>query len=70
MRVWVGHGTLCCPAAGLCVHRHKNILRLFGYFWDAKRVYMILEYAPGGEVYKELLKRGKFEERKAAHVRT
>lgn len=48
--------------------RHKNILRLFGYFWDAKRVYMILEYAPGGEVYKELVRRGRFEEKKAAHV--
>ena len=23
--------------------RHKNILRLFGYFWDDKRVYLILE---------------------------
>lgn len=47
--------------------RHKNILRLFGYFWDSKRVYMILEYAPGGEVYKELVRRGRFEEKKAAH---
>ena len=52
-----------------CRARHKNILRLFGYFWDAKRVYLILEYAPGGEVYKELTKRGRFEEHKAAHVR-
>jgi hypothetical protein len=26
------------------VHRHKNILRLFGYFWDDRRIYLILEY--------------------------
>ncbi|OQR77605.1 aurora kinase A-A-like, partial [Tropilaelaps mercedesae] len=32
--------------------RHKNILRLFGYFHDEKRVYLILEYAPGGELFK------------------
>ncbi|DAZ93461.1 TPA: LOW QUALITY PROTEIN: hypothetical protein N0F65_006520, partial [Lagenidium giganteum] len=30
--------------------RHKNILRLYGYFYDAKRVYLIIEYAPQGEL--------------------
>lgn len=34
--------------------RHPNILRLYGYFYDATRVYLILEYAPGGELYKQL----------------
>lgn len=34
--------------------RHENILRLWGYFFDEKRVFLILEYAPGGELYKEL----------------
>lgn len=34
--------------------RHRNILRLYGYFWDEKRVYLILEYAPRGELYKDL----------------
>jgi serine/threonine protein kinase len=33
---------------------HDNILQLYGFFWDAERVYLILEYAPGGELYKEL----------------
>ena len=32
--------------------RHNNILRLFGYFYDESRVYLILEYAPKGEMYK------------------
>ncbi|XP_018323148.1 aurora kinase C-like [Agrilus planipennis] len=34
--------------------RHPNILRLYGYFHDEERVYLILEYAPGGACYKEL----------------
>ena len=32
--------------------QHKNILRLFGYFHDEHRVYLILEYAAKGELYK------------------
>ena len=49
--------------------RHRNILRMYGYFYDEKRVYLILEYAPKGEVYKELMKRGRFSERRTAMVR-
>ena len=30
--------------------RHPNILRLYNYFYDADRVYLLLELAPGGEV--------------------
>lgn len=48
--------------------RHKNILRMYGYFYDEKRVYLILEYAPKGELYKELTRRGKFSEKRAAMV--
>lgn len=36
--------------------RHNNILRMYGFFWDDKKIYLILEYAPGGELYKELKK--------------
>lgn len=46
--------------------RHRNILRLYGYFYDEKRVFLILEYAPKGELYKELTKRGRFSEGRAA----
>jgi serine/threonine protein kinase len=46
--------------------RHRNILRMYGYFYDEKRIYLILEYAPRGELYKELTKRGRFSERRAA----
>lgn len=42
--------------------RHPHILRLFGYFYDSRRIYLILEYSPGGELYKKLKKRGHFSE--------
>lgn len=44
--------------------RHPNILRLFGYFYDENRVYLILEYAPRGEMYKTLQRtpEGRFNE--------
>jgi aurora kinase len=46
--------------------RHPNILRLYGYFYDQKRVYLILEYAARGELYKDLQKCKYFSERRAA----
>merc|ERR1719361_1186437 len=42
--------------------RHPNILRLFAYFYDKQRIYLVLEFAQGGELYKVLKKRGKFSE--------
>ncbi|GJQ10457.1 hypothetical protein GpartN1_g2248.t1 [Galdieria partita] len=46
--------------------KHPNILKLFGYFYNSHRIFLILEYAPGGEIFKELQKCGKFSERQAA----
>ena len=46
--------------------RHPNILRLYGYFYDKKRVYLILEYAANGELYKILRKAKRFAEPLAA----
>ncbi|EAS04915.1 plant dual-specificity MAP kinase kinase family domain protein (macronuclear) [Tetrahymena thermophila SB210] len=34
--------------------KHENILQMYGFFWDDKKIYLILEYASGGELYKEL----------------
>lgn len=50
--------------------RHPNILRLYGYFYDAKRVYLILEYAAKGEMYKELRKHSKFTEEITSKVKS
>lgn len=46
--------------------RHPNILRFYNYFHDRTRVYLILEYAPRGELYKELQKCGQFDDQRSA----
>lgn len=46
--------------------RHPNILRLYGYFYDQTRVYLILEYAARGELYKELQRARHFSEKRTA----
>lgn len=33
---------------------HYNILKMFGYFYDEKRVYILLEYAPEGSIWRVL----------------
>lgn len=48
--------------------QHPNILRLYGWFHDAERVFLILEYAHNGELYKELRKKGYLNEKQAATV--
>lgn len=48
--------------------RHPNILRLYGYFHDATRVFLILELAAKGELYTELRTRQRFTEPEAAKV--
>ncbi|GAX74099.1 hypothetical protein CEUSTIGMA_g1548.t1 [Chlamydomonas eustigma] len=47
--------------------RHPNILRLYGYFYDKEKIYLILEYAAKGELYRELQKNGKFSEKQTAN---
>jgi len=46
--------------------RHPNILRLYGYFYDQSRVYIVLEYAPNGELFRVLRQRERFDDRTAA----
>ncbi|KAF4462703.1 AUR kinase [Fusarium albosuccineum] len=46
--------------------RHPNILRLYGHFDDTKRIFLILEFAGKGELYKHLRKAGRFPEWRAA----
>lgn len=49
-----------------CRLRHPNILRMYGYFHDEKRIYLILEYAKHGALYKLLKERERFDEKTAA----
>eukprot|EP01105_Mastigella_eilhardi_P015039 TRINITY_DN341_c0_g2_i3.p1 TRINITY_DN341_c0_g2~~TRINITY_DN341_c0_g2_i3.p1 ORF type:complete len:346 (+),score=144.39 TRINITY_DN341_c0_g2_i3:49-1038(+) len=46
--------------------RHPNVLRMYGYFHDASKVYILLEFAKGGEMYKVLQKQRRFPEPQAA----
>lgn len=46
--------------------KHPNILRLFGYFYDDKRIYLMLEFAPKGELYKELQRNKRFNDQRTA----
>ncbi|XP_075229679.1 aurora kinase A-like [Lycorma delicatula] len=50
--------------------RHPNILKMYGYFHDEARVYLILEYAPQGELYKAMnsLPEKRFTEDRAASL--
>ena len=46
--------------------RHPNILQLYGHFHDNKRVFLILEFAGKGELYKHLRRETRFPEWKAS----
>ena len=47
---------------------HPNILSIYNFFWDQKNIYLVIEYATGGELFKILQKEenGRFSEPKAA----
>ncbi|BGO93281.1 hypothetical protein NBRC10512_006195 [Rhodotorula toruloides] len=45
---------------------HPNILRLHGYFHDETRIFLILEFAGRGELYKQLSKCGRFSEKRSS----
>lgn len=46
--------------------RHPNILRMYGFFHDEQRIYLILEYASGGTLFNILKKETRFDEKKSA----
>ena len=41
---------------------HPNILKMYEYFEDDKRFYIVTELSRGGELFDEIVKRGKFSE--------
>lgn len=47
---------------------HPHILKLYSYFYDETRVYLVLEYAPKGELFRVLKKAGRFPDRLASRV--
>lgn len=50
--------------------RHPNILRLHSFFDDEKRVFLVLEFAGQGELYRQMsrMEGNKFSERRASRV--
>ena len=46
--------------------RHPGVLGFYGWFHDSRRIFMMLEFAAGGELYKSLRRDGRFPERRAA----
>ncbi|KAH9924634.1 kinase-like protein [Epithele typhae] len=46
--------------------RHPHVLRLYGYFHDEKRIFLMLEFAGKGELYKQLTKYGSFTEKRSS----
>jgi len=47
---------------------HPNILRLFEVFEDKRNIYLVTEYCNGGELFDEIIKRQRFEEKDAAPI--
>jgi len=45
--------------------RHPNIIRLYQVMLSEKSIYLVTDYAPGGEVYDHLLAHGRLTETKA-----
>lgn len=53
--------------------RHPHILRMYGFFHDEARIYLILEYAPGDTLYKALQNspNNRFDEKQSAiHIKS
>jgi len=47
---------------------HPNIVKMFEFLEDEKRIYIVTEICKGGELFDEILNRSKFDERDAAIV--
>ncbi|CAG9313942.1 unnamed protein product [Blepharisma stoltei] len=47
---------------------HPNIIRIYEFFEDPKRFYIVMEHCNGGELFEEILKRQSFGEVHAAQI--
>jgi len=34
--------------------RHPNIVKFYGWFWDDRKIYLLMEYAPMGSLFSLL----------------
>jgi serine/threonine protein kinase len=49
---------------------HPKVIRLHDFFQDARRIYLLLEFAPGGHLFSLIRKQGHLSEKQAASVFT
>jgi serine/threonine protein kinase len=47
---------------------HKNIVRLYGYFYDNNYVYLIYEFVKMGSLFQYIKNKTKIDEKEAAYV--
>ncbi|KAF7490907.1 Aurora kinase C [Sarcoptes scabiei] len=47
---------------------HVNIIKAFDYFYDSQRIYLVMEYAPKGELFNLLQKVGRFNDCTASRI--
>jgi len=47
---------------------HPNVVKLIDSFEDSQRVYLLLEYAPGGQLFSKIRRRGFLSEEEAATI--
>ena len=48
---------------------HKNIVQLFAYFYDKSRIYLVLEYCPGGQLFRQIQGRAMSEDKTASYIK-
>lgn len=48
------------------IFRHPNIVPMYGFFQDSERLYIVMEYCPGGTLFEKLHQVGRFSEKQAA----
>lgn len=46
--------------------RHAGVVGFYSWFHDTRRIFLVIEYAAGGELYKILSREGRFSERRSA----
>jgi len=47
---------------------HENVVQFYEAFEDDRHVYVCMEYVKGGELFEQLIKQGRYSERRAAHI--
>lgn len=48
--------------------KHPNILKLFGSTKRGKQLYLLMEYAPGGDLFAYVIKKGILDETEARRI--